>query len=839
MIPNMRYADPLACPSCRGPIGGINRCPRCGFDLTSAEAIELWNIFTEADRLVFQSRGVAPAIEEGSPQTSTPRPSTKIAPPAVGVAPDAAPSRHVSAGAILLGLGALSLVVAALIFVSIAWGSLGIVGRATILAVITALWAMALVAALRRGLPGTSEALTFMVLAMLSVNVFASRSENLLGLKSVPWGLIALVWAGLLAAVGLFIVRASRVRLGRSMIIAEVVVAGSAWIAAPMVAEWLDGLMGRSDTFWALGIGGFVLAGVLALMVASHQKWGIWIVGVGVVAWMLMLSIWALDDYARGEGIWDWPTVAPLLSCAAVGLAVGFFWRRGRTAVFTYATLALALVATGTLSRVFEQAATPDVSQTTAPGLMAVTVAESLVLLVLLGLATLPGIWRPSARWSTGVAALVTLGSWLVWASITFVRIDDALDGTLRTIHSPARPWEMLAIGVSSVALMAVTLVVPVWRLRFTPTRVQPWLHLAAALVAVGGVATALVHANAPFLIHSLVIAIGIPLVGFFLRREAFGAQLLVLLPALLAVAVVPGDTLESFVAVLTVAVLLAGVVALRVSRDDVGAVPGVLAAVSTLFLVGAVPELMSVSGRPDWWSAVAVTGISAALLLVAMALDEWPWIRGGAEVALALLVLGALLDVLGDPVHVALVATIAGVACLVVALLQSNRRWQFGVTTFFFGIAWVARLLAWDVETIEAYSAPFAALALAAGTIAMVHRSDLGSWRALGPGLSLAFLPSLPFVLDEPASLRAALWGVLALLTMAAGVLRTWQSPFLVGSAAFAIVILANIGPVVLGLDRWILFGGVGLVLLALGVTWEKRVQDGKSLVARVARMG
>jgi hypothetical protein len=35
------------------------------------------------------------------------------------------------------------------------------------------------------------------------------------------------------------------------------------------------------------------------------------------------------------------------------------------------------------------------------------------------------------------------------------------------------------------------------------------------------------------------------------------------------------------------------------------------------------------------------------------------------------------------------------------------------------------------------------------------------------------------------------------------------------------------HLGPVVEGLPRWISLGSVGLVLLAVGVTWEQRRRD------------
>ena len=65
-----------------------------------------------------------------------------------------------------------------------------------------------------------------------------------------------------------------------------------------------------------------------------------------------------------------------------------------------------------------------------------------------------------------------------------------------------------------------------------------------------------------------------------------------------------------------------------------------------------------------------------------------------------------------------------------------------------------MVRLADVGVDVVEAYTAPFAAVLLAVGVWAL-RRSEISTTRALGPGVTLALLPSLPQALDEPASLR------------------------------------------------------------------------------------
>ncbi|MCL8253354.1 hypothetical protein AERO_18400, partial [Aeromicrobium fastidiosum] len=44
----MRFADPQACPDCRGAIAGQPACPHCGLDLTSIEVRQLWQVLLQA-----------------------------------------------------------------------------------------------------------------------------------------------------------------------------------------------------------------------------------------------------------------------------------------------------------------------------------------------------------------------------------------------------------------------------------------------------------------------------------------------------------------------------------------------------------------------------------------------------------------------------------------------------------------------------------------------------------------------------------------------------------------------------------------------------------------------
>src|SRR5438128_2676784 len=109
----MRYADPRRCPDCGSPISPTDEaCPACRLPLRGPTAAELFTTLTRADQLLLALR--APAWEAGA------RPTTGRPEPAPATTQWTTPPRTRLSGAsaprILLGLGALCLLVAALVF---------------------------------------------------------------------------------------------------------------------------------------------------------------------------------------------------------------------------------------------------------------------------------------------------------------------------------------------------------------------------------------------------------------------------------------------------------------------------------------------------------------------------------------------------------------------------------------------------------------------------------------------------------------------------------------------------------------------------------------------------
>src|SRR4051794_12604603 len=172
-----RFADPFSCPGCgtRLPVH-VSRCPQCRLDLGHPLAAELFQTLRTADDLLSrlqvasaQEPAAAPAVERTSypAQAIVPRRPRRLS--------------GASVPRILLSLGALCLLVAAVIFLAVAWAWLGVGGRTAVLVALTAVSGGLGVALARRGLLVAAEALTTVSLGLLALDVIGADTAGWLG----------------------------------------------------------------------------------------------------------------------------------------------------------------------------------------------------------------------------------------------------------------------------------------------------------------------------------------------------------------------------------------------------------------------------------------------------------------------------------------------------------------------------------------------------------------------------------------------------------------------------------------------------------------------------------
>lgn len=190
-----------------------------------------------------------------------------------------------------------------------------------------------------------------------------------------------------------------------------------------------------------------------------------------------------------------------------------------------------------------------------------------------------------------------------------------------------------------------------------------------------------------------------------------------------------------------------------------------------------------------------------------------------------------AILLTLGSPAHTATALTAVGA---VLGLSAARKGRSARHRTFLVIAASVAELLAiWlllitvRIALPEAYTLPFAALALITGLIEIRNRPELGSWVAYGPALVAGFAPSVAIAVAQPDSpeLRRVLLILAGVITVAIGAVRQQKAPVAVGAA---VTVISTVNELLrIGLPLWmmlLLFTGTGVLLISLGATYEQR---------------
>lgn len=226
----------------------------------------------------------------------------------------------------------------------------------------------------------------------------------------------------------------------------------------------------------------------------------------------------------------------------------------------------------------------------------------------------------------------------------------------------------------------------------------------------------------------------------------------------------------------------------------------------------------------------VAVLAVLALVAAQARALRRRaPGGRRGAEAG-AGVTAGAGLLLLADQESLgwlALSLTLVGAGVISVALHAGDRRHFAGPGALLLaGASWV-RLVDTGVDVVEAYTLPSAVVLLAVGLRQLRRDPSVDTLRTLLPGLTLGVGPSLLASLSDPVSLRGLLLGIACVALVLAGVALRWSAPLVVGASALAVLAVRELGPLAVAVPRWSLLGAAGLLLIAVGITWEQRWRD------------
>ncbi|MFD4695568.1 SCO7613 C-terminal domain-containing membrane protein [Streptomyces sp. NPDC058463] len=734
---------------------------------------------------------------------------------------------------VLLVLGGLLLTIAAIAFTLFSWGEMGIAGRSAVLATVTVAALAAPALLLRRKLSATAEALAALAMVLTVLDAYALHAVALpdtdgLGFAAVSSAVLTALWTAYGLALGRL-----RLPLPAAVVAGQLPLVLGAWAAGAQAAVfgWALLVTAAADVavaLWGRGLAVRITAGVgaastglIAMLIGLGQSVsadgplaaagpGALLLGGAAVA---LFGAWrAPKEWAAAAG-----AVAGLAAVAAVGgvLRTGLPWN---WSVVVYLLCGAALSA---VVRV-------RVPQPVGRGVLVASAA----------------VTAGAVLWALPAVAAVLLGpvSLLtdVWAGAP---------GSFRGALGPSMPWPESAaspVVLVLVAGLSAALYAGWDRVRGTLLSPRPgWRVVAAAGAMVLGWGAALTLPAVVDVPYAVAVGVELVLVAGLLAvavRQGAGALGLTALvcalvgaasAGLLALAAEPA-TYAVFVCLL---VLFAGAAA----RSGSAAVQSVLAGASVLCAI--VP--VSAAGASLGWSAPH----TAPLVLVVPAVTVLLGARlRVAAVALTLELTGAF----GAVVAVGLAVTDAPFLALVLALcgvlaagtaVRPDRRPVAGylAAALFVMAAWV-RLVASEVSDPEAYTLPVSVIAFAVGYLRRRTDPAASSWVAYGPALSMTMVPSLVVAWVDPHWLRPLLLGVAALVVTLAGARFRLQAPLVLGGSVLALVGLHELAPHVVqvfdALPRWAPPALAGLLLLALGATYEQRLRDARRVRESLGRM-
>ncbi|MFH9739491.1 SCO7613 C-terminal domain-containing membrane protein [Streptomyces roseolus] len=765
--------------------------------------------------------------------------------------PGAPPAETSPRGAqnVLLTLGGTLLAVAALAFTLVSWGSMGIAGRSAVLLVVTSAALAAPAVLLRRGLASTAEAVGALGLALTVLDAYALHRVALpetdgLGYAAVSAGLLAGLWAGYGGLLrGLRLPFPAAVAAAQLPLPLGVLAAGG----GPAAVAWAAALTAAADVLLLArpaGIAVRTTAGASAALLAlgalpvggTLSLTGPWSGGPLLLGWaaVLLFAARVVRPAARvlaaaaalaGVAAVAGPARAALPAAWAVpvyvvcGLAVASLWRPVRAARIPAEVRAgFGLAGGGVAALGLVWALPPVLGGLLGPAVRGAGVwsgthaapvpadhPATALLVLLLGAGAAAAVRGAWGRWGA-----VLLG----WAALT------ALPVVLELSYGAGIAVRLVTVGAAlALAVRPGALTRGLPEPAPAPERPEPPARPEGGWGAswTAGTAGTAGATGAPVAAGTLL-----SLTGLVAGLASAGSVLLLALDVRAATFVVLGVLLGLFAAA---AVLGAGAV------REASAGGAVLAAAG---LVGA---------------GTAAAGLSAAsaglVLLVVPAGTAALAVRFRSPSAeLSGVAVGALAVALTAPrpAVLALALALGGVIAAATALRAERRRaasWTAGA--LFLAAAWL-RLGVWGVTVPEAYTLPVTVPALVVGFLRRRRDPAASSWGAYGPGLAATLVPSLLAVWSDPYGARPLLLGAGALAVTLLGARFRLQAPLVLGGAVLALVAVHELAPYVMqlvgALPRWLPPAAAGLLLLAVGATYERRLREARLVRERLARM-
>jgi hypothetical protein len=821
----------VSCPACGAAVDEEAFCSWCGLDLNGVSATTLRQLITHIGdidertmELTAQRQTLVTQLTQLRwsiiPETAPPAPSAHQAPSQPG-APEWTIDRVRS---VLLWVGAALLAASALTFTAVAWSHLGESGRAALLGAVTGVFT-GLALSLRRRLPASAEAFTALATGLVLIDWHAMHRAGLgAAISGSTW------WAfGSLVAAAFAFVLGHAVGTRTSRVAIAILLPLSAELLVPAVA----------GAAWAVAL---ALAMISAAVVVARR----YVVSEAEPAIQRVLALHALVAWAPAAGFAAGAATtahtfaqslcpAAVVSTLAFAPAAALHRRLSRNAAEVLAGIVVAVL----LGALVTVAATSFGPQ----GLVAWATFVSCVATVVV-LQFAPARWQKPAyvaaaayAWP-GVAFASVVGLVAAFGPLAWFR--DAWTGSLdvvarnayvgaRTRHPFDAYWPAVWVfGVATVAL------------GFVAAKTRRGVGGAVALAILGiGLAPVVAGASARVTLITAVAVVCVVLIGAAALDRSSPRLSVGVLPTVLF-AVVPAAgwaavTRDASIAVLLVVAVAAALAAVVAVSDVVRVAGGVGAGALTIALAGVWTAAFDVGPAPSGFAVVAAAGI---VILFGT------HVRARAADGDALQLTGAMACSVGLILASSSSAWVAGaltalVPLMVGAALRRDRaalyRWAAAGAALAATWAWLA---AAHVAVVEAYTGPAALLALVAGLVGW-RAGPARSWLTIGPALVIALGPTLAIGIANDEVARTVASAVIAFAVVLFGAWKRLQAPLAIGATALLVLAIDTFGPAAARLPEWVPLATIGVLLMWIGATFERRREDARRATDQLLRFG
>ncbi|MER5877269.1 hypothetical protein ABT119_15250 [Streptomyces sp. NPDC001910] len=778
------------------------------------------------------------------------------------IAPPSPPARRPEATApgvqnVLLILGGVLLTVAAVAFTLVSWGRLGIVGRSAVLGAVTLAALGSPVVLLRRGLRSTAESLAGLGLVLTVLDAYALHTVALpdtdgVGYAALASATLAVGWAAYGLTVGARPGAAGRRVSGDDLAPGEAATGGGRPPHAVFGAVRQGAVLGLRLpvpaavvaaqfplVLWAGAVGAGAHAVTAALLVTAAFDAVIALrASSTVVRVVAAVGAFGLGGWGTFAGCYlSWTAAGPgaaaraaALLLLAASIALSAAWAAERPALATGVATAGGLITV---------VAFGGVLRTVLPG--AWTVPGHLACGLALLAAVRPGLPEPVRRGIAAASGSVQ-GLAVVWALPVVVvslvgplaqvgTVWSGAPATARDAVTSELPWPPDAFTAPLVlGLVAAVLAVAVRSAAWRPRALTGALVLAWSTALSLPAALELPYA-AGLSVHALTT------VALLVLARRTRPALVPVVLALVTSVDLAFLALASETATLIVFAALTALFAVTARQPGLGPV-GAPAALGHL-AASACAVGASLGWQPQH-TALLVLAVPLLAALLAARLDDAPT-TVAVEITGALAALLAVALTAADPPMLATVLALCGVITAGTAVREDRRSVGYAAAALFVLAAWV-RLVAWDVTSPEAYTLPVTVPALLVGLYRRRRDPAVSSWTAYAPGLSVSLFPSLLAAWADPQALRPLVLGATALAVTLLGARHRLQAPLLLGGTVLALDALHELAPyivqVVDALPRWVAPALAGVLLLALGATYEQRIRDARRVRDVLGRM-